>query len=80
MTRIAIILGSTRPGRNGEAVARWVLEQASTRTDAEYELVDLRDHPLPHLDEEVPARWGCTPTTTRRSGRRPSRPTTASCS
>ena len=58
MTRIAIILGSTRPGRNGEAVARWVLEQASTRTDAEYELVDLRDHPLPHLDEEVPASMG----------------------
>ena len=26
MTRIGIILGSTRPGRNGEAVARWVLE------------------------------------------------------
>ena len=58
MTKIAIILGSTRPGRNGEAVARWVLEQASTRTDAEYELVDLRDHPLPHLDEEVPASMG----------------------
>jgi NAD(P)H-dependent FMN reductase len=58
MTKIAIILGSTRPGRNGEAVARWVLEQARTRTDAEFELVDLRDHPLPHLDEEVPASMG----------------------
>ncbi len=43
---------------NGEAVARWVLEQASTRTDAEFELVDLRDHPLPNLDEEVPASMG----------------------
>jgi NAD(P)H-dependent FMN reductase len=58
MTKIAIILGSTRPGRNGEAVARWVLDQASTRTDATFELVDLRDHPLPHLDEEVPASMG----------------------
>ena len=58
MTKIAIILGSTRPGRNGEAVARWVLEQASTRTDARFELVDLRDHPLPHLDEAVPASMG----------------------
>ena len=58
MTRIAIILGSTRPGRNGEAVARWVLQQAATRTDADFELVDLRDHPLPHLDEAVPASMG----------------------
>jgi NAD(P)H-dependent FMN reductase len=58
MTKIAIILGSTRPGRNGEAVAAWVLEQAKGRTDAEYELVDLRDHPLPHLDEAVPASLG----------------------
>ena len=58
MTKIAIILGSTRPGRNGEAVARWVLQQASTRTDADFELVDLRDHPLPHLDEAVPASMG----------------------
>ena len=58
MTKIAIILGSTRPGRNGEAVAGWVLEQASSRTDAQFELVDLRDHPLPHLDEAVPASMG----------------------
>lgn len=26
--RIAVILGSTRPGRNGKAVADWVMEQA----------------------------------------------------
>ena len=24
MIKIAIIIGSTRPGRNGEAVAKWV--------------------------------------------------------
>lgn len=28
MTKIAIILGSTRPGRIGEQVAKWVLENA----------------------------------------------------
>lgn len=27
MTRIGIILDSTRPNRNGEKLARWVLEQ-----------------------------------------------------
>jgi NAD(P)H-dependent FMN reductase len=54
--RIGIILGSTRPGRNGEQVAKWVYDLASRRDDAEYELVDLRDHPLPHL-EEGPLAW-----------------------
>jgi NAD(P)H-dependent FMN reductase len=58
MPRIGIILGSTRPGRNGEQVAKWVLEIASARNDAEYELVDLLDYPLPHLDEPVPPSLG----------------------
>jgi NAD(P)H-dependent FMN reductase len=56
--KIGIILGSTRPGRNGEAVAKWVHELASTRTDAEFELVDLLDYDLPHLDEAAPAAMG----------------------
>lgn len=56
--RIGIIIGSTRPGRVGEQVARWVLEQAQQRTDAEFELVDLVDFALPHLDEALPAAMG----------------------
>src|ERR1700678_3313379 len=58
MTRIGIILGSTRPNRNGEQVAKWVYDIASRRTDAELELVDLRDYPLPHLDEPLPPSLG----------------------
>ena len=58
MTDIGIILGSTRPGRNGAAVAQWVLETAMERADAKYELVDLLDYPLPHLDEAMPASMG----------------------
>jgi NAD(P)H-dependent FMN reductase len=58
MTRIGIILGSTRPNRNGEQVARWVYEIAARRDDAEFELVDLRDYPLPHLDEPLPPAMG----------------------
>lgn len=38
MTKIAIIIGSTRPGRNGEAVARWVHDIAIKRQDAEFGL------------------------------------------
>ena len=58
MTRIGIILGSTRPNRNGEQVARWVYDIAVQRSDAEFELVDLRDYPLPHLDEPLPPSMG----------------------
>ncbi|MCI0159032.1 NAD(P)H-dependent oxidoreductase [Leifsonia shinshuensis] len=58
MTRIAIIIGSTRPGRNGESVARWVLEHAEKRDGVEYELVDLAEWNLPHLDEPMPAAAG----------------------
>jgi NAD(P)H-dependent FMN reductase len=58
MTRIGIILGSTRPNRNGEQVAKWVYDIASRRSDAEFELVDLRDYPLPHLDEPLPPSLG----------------------
>ncbi len=56
--RIGIIIGSTRPGRKGDTVAKWVLEHAEQRDDAEYELVDLADFALPHLDEAVPASRG----------------------
>ena len=53
-TRVGIIIGSTRPGRNAEAVARWVYEIARKRSDAQYELVDLKDYHLPLLDEPIP--------------------------
>jgi NAD(P)H-dependent FMN reductase len=58
MIRIGIILGSTRPGRRGEQVAKWVHEIASQRADGEFELVDLADYPLPHLDEPMPPSFG----------------------
>ncbi|HKI08380.1 MAG TPA: NAD(P)H-dependent oxidoreductase [Nitrososphaeraceae archaeon] len=56
--KIAIILGSTRPGRNGEAVARWVYEIAKKRIDAEFEFVDIKDFNLPLLDEPIPPSQG----------------------
>ena len=58
MLRIGIILGSTRPGRNGEAVAKWAFEIASKRTDAGFEYVDIADFDLPLLDEPVPPSFG----------------------
>src|SRR5215203_2131378 len=58
MLKIGIILGSTRPGRNGEAVARWVYEIAQRRKDAEYQLIDIQQFNLPLLDEPVPPSMG----------------------
>ena len=58
MIKIGIILGSTRPNRSGEQVATWVHDLASRRSDAEFELLDLRDYPLPHLDEPLPPSMG----------------------
>lgn len=65
--RIAIIIGSTRPDRNGdvvgierkgEAVGRWVYELAIQRDDAAFELIDLKDVNLPFLDEPLPPIMG----------------------
>jgi NAD(P)H-dependent FMN reductase len=58
MLRLAILTGSTRPGRNNESVARWVYEHASRRDDAEFEFVDIADYRLPLLDEPVPPSLG----------------------
>ena len=58
MLKIAVIIGSTRPGRVGESVAKWVFELAKKRTEAEFELVDIKDFNLPLLDEPVPPSMG----------------------
>ncbi|MFD9704115.1 NADPH-dependent FMN reductase [Lentzea sp. NPDC059081] len=56
--RIAVILGSTRPGRRSEAVAQWVVKIANSRDDASFDLVDLAEVDLPFLDEPMPAIVG----------------------
>jgi NAD(P)H-dependent FMN reductase len=51
MLKIAIIIGSIRPVRRGEAVGKWVFEHAQARGDADYELIDLKEINLPFLNE-----------------------------
>ena len=58
MLRVAVILGSTRPGRNGEAVTKWVYDIAKKRTDAEFEYVDIKGYNLPLLDEPISPSLG----------------------
>jgi NAD(P)H-dependent FMN reductase len=50
---IQVILGSTRKGRRGENVARWVLEKAGAANEFQAEMVDLADYPLPFYEEET---------------------------
>ncbi len=50
--KIGIIMGSIRDGRANEDVAAWVKETAENYTsNAQFELVDLKDYPLPLFDE-----------------------------
>ncbi|MGG6899158.1 NADPH-dependent FMN reductase, partial [Rhizobium sp. BR 315] len=51
--RIGIILGSTREGRFGDKPARWISDIADKRTDLEFELLDLRNYPLPFFEEQL---------------------------
>ena len=66
--RIGIVISSTREKRFGEKAARWIYGIASQRTDMEFEIVDLRDYPLPFFEgaspfyvpvsNEIAQRWG----------------------
>lgn len=58
MIKLAIIIGSTRPGRKALDVGRWVFEIARLRNDAEVEVVDVMDYNLPLLDEPIPPSMG----------------------
>ncbi|UGQ11376.1 NAD(P)H-dependent oxidoreductase [Yinghuangia sp. ASG 101] len=51
MTKIGIILGSTRPGRVGAQVAAWAAETAAKHGHTDVELVDLAEQALPVFDE-----------------------------
>ncbi|OEO30124.1 FMN reductase [Devosia insulae DS-56] len=48
--RIGIILSTTRETRFADRPAQWVLDIAKARGDADYEVVDLRDFPIPFFD------------------------------
>ncbi len=49
--KIAIVIGSTRPGRLGADVADWVARQAKERQFADYEVVDVAEFDLDLLNE-----------------------------
>lgn len=50
--KIGVILGSTRKVRRGERAAKWLMPQLEKIKDADFELLDLRDYPLPFYAED----------------------------
>lgn len=50
--KIHIILGSTREGRQGDKVAKWLQGILTKHSELDTELLDLRDWLLPHYDEK----------------------------
>jgi len=55
--KIAIIITSTRDVRFGEKPAQWIYDTAAQRDDMDFELVDLRDFPLPFFNEKASNAW-----------------------
>jgi NAD(P)H-dependent FMN reductase/DNA-binding MarR family transcriptional regulator len=53
--RVAVIVGSTRPGRICPGIAAWVRDALAARSPLTYELVDLADVGLPMLNEPLMA-------------------------
>jgi NAD(P)H-dependent FMN reductase len=58
MVKLGVVIGSTRPNRKAEGVARWVIEAAGQRPDAQLELIDIAAFDLPLLDEPRPPSLG----------------------
>jgi NAD(P)H-dependent FMN reductase len=56
--RIGIVIGSTRPGRFGEKPAAWIHGIARKRADLDFDVIDLRDYPLPLFNETGSPAWG----------------------
>ncbi len=52
--KINIIIGTTREGRASDRLAQWVRSVTKNREGVEFNLVDLREHHLPLLDEAIP--------------------------
>lgn len=54
--KLQVILGSTRPGRVSERIAKWVLTEAKTQ-GIDAEIVDLKDYPLEMFNEPISPRY-----------------------
>jgi NAD(P)H-dependent FMN reductase len=55
--KVQILLGSIRPNRVTERVAKWVAAETAKLEDVSVEVVDLKDYPLPLFDEDTSPQY-----------------------
>ncbi|MFU0506718.1 NADPH-dependent FMN reductase [Pseudaminobacter sp. NGMCC 1.201702] len=55
--KIGIIVGSTRATRFADKPTEWIADIARERTDIDFEVVDLRDYPMPFFEEAASPAW-----------------------
>lgn len=55
--KIGIIVGSTRANRFADKPTEWIANIAKARADLEFEVVDLRDYPMPFFEEATSPAW-----------------------
>jgi NAD(P)H-dependent FMN reductase len=53
MSKVLVIVGSTRPGRAADLVLPWVIAQVRAHDGFDIEVADLRDWPLPMFAEHA---------------------------
>src|SRR6202162_2152695 len=58
--KIGIIISSTRPGRFADIPTDWLSNISKQRTDADFEIVDLRDYPMPFFEEKMALAYAPT--------------------
>lgn len=57
--KIGVIVGSTREGRFADKPSEWIIALGKQHKDLDFELVDLRDYPMPFFGEAgAPAHIG----------------------
>ena len=59
--KIAVIIGSIRPNRQGDKPAKWIADLATATGNFDVEIVDLKDFPLPLFDAPASDFWMPTP-------------------
>lgn len=62
--KIAVIIGSIRPNRQGDKPAKWIADLAAQTGSFDVEIVDLKDYPLPLFDAPASDMWMPTPNET----------------
>ena len=55
--KVQIIIGSTRPNRVTDRVAKWIATEAKNLPETEVEILDLADYPMPFLDEPISPQY-----------------------